>query len=257
MVDKHGSVVCHKESWFMSVRLQRLTGFTLVLTVLAAVLGSSLADPAIESHDDRAKFLEQVEDTADRIPVIYVFQVVQVASALLTVAAGLGLYLMLRERARASGLAGLLALLASAVFVAWEAFVGAGMVRAADDYAGGGLGGIGRGSEDVLELIRVLAVLHFATFLTAFATLGMGAAAFAYGLAWATEAAPRWLGWLGVVAGLLLLFTPLALTIDVLFFPFFFGATLTLVWLLAAGVWLLLRPPAAAGIARAGREEPA
>jgi hypothetical protein len=32
------------------------------------------------------------------------------------------------------------------------------VVRAADDYMGGGLAGIGTGSNDALELIRVLAV---------------------------------------------------------------------------------------------------
>jgi Domain of unknown function (DUF4386) len=227
------------------LRLQRLTGVALVLTALAVVLGALLGDPLIESHDDRAKFVEQVENAADRIPVIYAFQMVEVASGFLTVAAGLGLYLLLRERARAMALAGLLLFVLSCVFEAGRAFVGAGMVRAADDYVGGGLAGIGSGSEDVLELIRVLGILHFANFLTAFATLGMGAAAFAYALAWPAGMAPRWLGWLGLVAGALLLLTPLAVTADVLFFPFFFGAILTLAWLFAAGLWLVLRAPVA------------
>ena len=229
----------------MPPRLQRLTGVALVLTALAVVLGALLGDPLIESHDDKEKFLEQVETAADRIPVVYAFQIVEVASGFLTVAAGLGLYLLLRERARAMALAGLLLFVLSCVFEAGRAFVGAGMVRAADDYVGGGLTGIGSGSEDVLELIRVLGVLHFANFLTAFATLGMGAAAFAYGLAWSTGAVPRWLGWLGLVAGALLVLTPLAVTADVLFVPFFFGAILTFAWLLAAGLWLVLRAPVA------------
>jgi hypothetical protein len=222
-------------------RLHRLTGLALVLTALAVVLGARLGDPLIESHDDREKFLEQVEKAADRIPVVYAFQVVEVAGGFLAIAAGLGLYLLLRERVRGIALAGLLLLVVSCVFAAGRAFVGAGMVRAADDYVGGGLAGIGSGSEDVLELIRVLGVLHFANFLTAFATLGMGAAAFPYGLAWSTGAVPRWLGWLGLVAGALLVLTPLAVTADVLFLPFFFGAILTIVWLLAAGLWLVLR----------------
>jgi hypothetical protein len=226
-------------------RLQRLTGVTLLLTALAVVLGALLGDPLIESHDDRAKFVEQVENAADRIPVIYAFQVVEVASGFLTVAAGLGLYLLLRERARGMALAGLMLFVLSCVFEAGRAFVGAGMVRAADDYVGGGLAGIGSGSEDVLELIRVLGVLHFANFLTAFATLGIGAAAFAHGLTWSSGATPRWLGWLGLVAGGLLLLTPLAVTVEVLFLPFFFGAILTIVWLLAAGLWLVLRAPVA------------
>jgi hypothetical protein len=97
---------------------------------------------------------------------------------------------MLRERARGMALVGLLLFVLSCAFNVGSAFVGAGMARAADDYVGGGLDGIGRGSDDVLELIRVLAVPHFGNFLTAFATLGIGAAAFAYGLAWSTGIAP-------------------------------------------------------------------
>jgi hypothetical protein len=237
----------------MIPHLQRLIGITLLLTALAVVLGAILGDPTVESHDDREKFVDQVEDAADRIPVIYAFQVVEVASGFLTIAAGLGLYLLLRERARLPALAGLLLFVVSCVFAAGRAFVGAAMVRAADDYTGGGLAGIGSGSEDVLELIRVLAVVHFGYFLTAFAALGIGAAAFAYGLAWSTGLAPRWLGWLGLAAGGLLVLTPLAVTVDVLFLPFFFGTILTIVWLVAAGVWLLLRPPGArAAVAHQG-----
>jgi hypothetical protein len=97
----------------------------------------------------------------------------------------------------------------------------------------------------VLELIRVLGVLHFGYFLTAFAALGLGAAAFAYALAWPAGVAPRWLGWLGLVAGGLLVLTPLAVTAEILFLPFFLGSILTIVWLLAAGLWLVLRPAGA------------
>jgi hypothetical protein len=224
-----------------SDRLQRITGVALVATALSVVLGAVLGDPTIESHDDREKFVEQVENAADRIPVIYVFQGVEVVSGFLTLAAGLGLYLVLRERARVAALFGLLLFVVSCIFEAGRAFVGAGMIRASDDYLGGGLAGIGTGSTDVLELIRVLAVLHFGYFLSAFAALGLGAAAFAYGLAWPTGILPRWLGWLGLVAGTLLLLTPLAVTIDILFLPFFVGAILTVVWLLAAGLTLSLR----------------
>ncbi len=55
--------------------------------------------------------------------------------------------------------------------------------------------------------------------------------------------APRWLGWLGLVAAALVLLTPLAVTAELLFLPFFVGAILTLVWLLAVGLWLAIWPP--------------
>lgn len=223
--------------------LQRLTGLALLLTAVAVIVGHLFGDPTVESHDDRAKFLEEVENAADRIPAIYAFQVVEVVTVLPAVLAAVGLYLIVRERAAAAALAGLLLFALSGVFHAGTGIVGAGMLRAADDFAGGGLGGIGTGSPDALELIRVLAVLHFGNFLAGFATLGLGAAAFAYGLAWPAGLLPRWLGWLGLVAGALLLFTPLAVTVDLLFLPFFLGAILTLVWLLAGGLWLTLRSP--------------
>ena len=226
----------------MHDRLRRLTGVALLLTGLAVTLGAILGDPTIESHDDREKFVEQVGNAADRIPIIYAFQVAEVVSGLLTLAAGVALYLLLRERTRVTALAGLLLFAVACVLETGRAFVGAGMVRAADDYTGGGLAGIGSGSADVLELIRVLAVLHFGYFLTAFAALGLGAAAFAYGLAWSTGIAPQWLGWLGLAAGALLVFTPLAVTTDILFLPFFLGTILTLLWLFAAGLSLALRP---------------
>jgi hypothetical protein len=230
----------------IQARLLRPTGIALILTALSVVLGALLGDPTIESHDDREKFVDQVESAADRIPVVYAFQVVEVASGFVTLAAGVALYVLLRERARVAALAGLLLFVVSCVCEIGRAFIGAAMIRAASDYTGEGLPGIGTGSEDVLELIRVLAVVHFGYFLTAFAALGLGAASYAYGLAWSTDTVPRWIGWLGLVAGGLLLLTPLAVTTDILFFPFFFGAILTLAWLFAAGVSLTVRRPRAA-----------
>jgi hypothetical protein len=45
----------------MSRRLQRLTGVTIVLVALAGDLGHILGDPTIESHDDRVKFVAEVQ----------------------------------------------------------------------------------------------------------------------------------------------------------------------------------------------------
>jgi hypothetical protein len=63
--------------------------------------------------------------------------------------------------------------------------------------------------------------------------------------------APRWLGWLGLVADTLLLLTLLTVTADILFRPFFFGAMLALVWLLATGLSLVLRTRGAASAVHA------
>jgi hypothetical protein len=89
------------------MRAERITGVLLVLTAAATVLGN-IGDPYVESHDDRTKFVEQVTDAADRIPLIYVFQAADVVRVFMAVGAGVGLYLLLRQRARGVGLAGLL-----------------------------------------------------------------------------------------------------------------------------------------------------
>jgi hypothetical protein len=65
---------------------------------------------------------------------------------------------------------------------------------------------------------------------------------FAYALA-QSRMISRWLGRLGLSGGVLLLLTPLAVVADLLFLPFFFGAILTLIWLLAVGFSLALRSP--------------
>jgi hypothetical protein len=226
----------------MPLQTTRLTGMALILTGVTAALGATLGDPAIESHDDRERFVEQVGDAADRIPTAYVFQILDVGRGLLALAAAVGLYLLVRERPRGATLLGLALFAVSGVLAALTAFVGAAMVRAAHDYTGGGLAGIGTGSNDTLELIRVLAVVHFGGFLTGFAALGIGGAAFAYGLA-RNRIISRWLGRLGLFAGALLLLTPLAVTVDILFLPFFVGTILTLVWILATGFSLALRSP--------------
>lgn len=158
------------------------------------VLGTVLGDPAIESGQDRGLFIQQVEKLAGRVPVIYAFQILDVLRGFLMVAAGLGLYLILRKRAQALGLGGLLMVLMSGVFAAITAIVGATMTRAAEDYAGRGLEDLATGSDELLQGIRVLTALHWGSFLTGMVALGFGIAVFSYGLTWLVGWAPRWQG---------------------------------------------------------------
>jgi hypothetical protein len=113
--------------------LTRLTGIALILTGITAALGATLGDPAIESHNARERFVEQVGDAAGRIPAAYAFQIMDVGRGLLALAAAVGLYLLLRERSRGATVLGLALLAVSGVLAALTAIVGAAMVRAADD----------------------------------------------------------------------------------------------------------------------------
>jgi hypothetical protein len=216
-------------------RLRRLTGILLLLTALTMLLALVLSDPAIEEHHVVEQFIDQVEKAADRAPAIYVFQVVDVVRGFLTAASGVGLFLMLRGRDLGLGRAGLVMFAMSGVFAAGEAFIGAGTTNAAQLYSGGHLEGVGAGSDDLLAVIQVFSVLHFGFFLTAFAALGLGVAAFSRSLARA-NVIPRWLGRLGLVSGVLLCTSWMTFMKEILFLPFFFGGVLSLVWLIATGI---------------------
>lgn len=218
-------------------RLRRVTGILMLLTALSLIVALSLSDPAIEEHHVSRAFMEQVERTADRAPAIYVFQVVEVARGFLVAATGVGLYLMLRSSAPGLSLAGLVMFGMSGVFGAGTAFIGAGTATAAQLYAGGHLEGIGAGSTDLLAVIQVFTILHFAFFLAAFAGLGLGIATFSRSLT-SSKAAPRWLIRLGLISGVLLCLSWLTFINEFLFIPFFIGVILSLVWSITMGIRL-------------------
>jgi hypothetical protein len=231
----------------MTRRGARLTGVLLLLTAVCFVLGLALSDPQIETHGDRSEFIQQVEDVADRVPAIFAFQTLDVIGGLLAVLAAIGLYGMLRDRARVDAVAGLSLFVITAVFTAGRSFVGGAMTVAAEDYVGADLEGLAKGSNELLETINVLSALHFGYFLAGFATLGLGVAAFGYGMR-SADIGPRWLGSLGLVAGALVCLTPLALVSEGLFIPFFLGTLLALVWLIGGGLWLVLRGDRLTGV---------
>jgi hypothetical protein len=217
---------------------RRATGVLLLLTAVSLLITLSLSDPAIEEHHVSKKFIEQVERSADRAPGIYAFQVVEVARGFLTASLGVALHLTLRGAAPGLGLGGLVMFGMAGVFTAGTAFIGAGTTTAAQLYSGGHLEGTGAGSTDLLAVIQVFTVLHFAFFLAAFAGLGLGIAAFSRTLK-AADAAPRWLVGLGLVSGVLLCLSWLTFIKEILFLPFFLGIVLSLVWLITMGVRLI------------------
>ena len=220
-----------------AARLRRVTGILLLLTALTMILALVLSDPAIEEHHVGKVFMQQVERAADRAPAIYVFQVVDVARGFLTAAVGVGLCLILRAQAPGLSLVGLVMFTMSGVFAAGTAFIGAGTTKAAQLYVGGHLEGIGAGSSDLLAMIQVFTILHFGFFLTTFAALGLGIAAFSRSLAW-WKAGPRWLSRLGLTSGALLCLSWLTFIKELLFIPFFIGGVLSLIWLIATGIRL-------------------
>lgn len=223
------------------MKLIRFTGAALLVTTLALFVAFWYSDPGVESRNDREAFIQEVTGTVDKMPTIAVAQTVQGLLALLAVVAGVGLYLLLRRRAPGLGLAGLIILVLWGAFSAVQAMVGAAMVAAAQMYVDGGLAE--PGSDQTLTLIYTLGRVHFGTFIASGTLLGLAVLLFAVGLSWPAGLAPRWLGWLGLVAGGLSALLVLALVQDMFFLPWFLGNIFTAVWLIVTGIrFTLIRP---------------
>ncbi|MFQ5858010.1 MAG: DUF4386 family protein [Anaerolineae bacterium] len=91
----------------------------------------------------------------------------------------------------------------------------------------------------------VLVSISWMWSLGVFLSLGIGGVLFSIGVL-RTSVIARWIGWLGVAAGVLMVFFPLALVWDVLVMAPFVPFVLSMAWLVAMGVSLLrLREPVA------------
>lgn len=232
----------------------RLTGVALLATTLGLFVAFSYSDPGVESRHDRAAFIQEVTDAAGRMPAIGAAHVVQGLLAVMAIAAGVGLYLLVRRRAPGLGLAGLLTLLLWGTFSALQAMVGAAMVTTAQSYVDGGLAEAG--NDQTLLLIDALGRIHFGTFVATGTLLGLAVLSFARGLSWPAGLAPRWLGWLGLLAGGLSALLPLALWQELFFLPWFLGTVLTAVWLLVTGFRLAITRAPGSTAAQATSSKP-
>lgn len=222
------------------MRQARYTGVALLATALALLVAFTLGDPGLESDDEPAEFAAEAADAADRLPGIGWALATELSLSVLTVLAGIGLYQLIRRRAPGLALAGSAMLVLFGLFHASQAMVGAAMVSVAREYVAGGL--VEAGSNQLLALLKALGAIHFTAWIAAWATLGLAIIAYGRGLSWITRDTPRWLGGLGLGAGVLLGTTPLVLVSEPLFLTWFIGAVLGFAWLLLTAGWLIARP---------------
>jgi hypothetical protein len=220
----------------------RWTGAGLLALALVLLLGTVFGDLGIEA-ESAAAMPAEVGAVHERTPWIVVAQAVQVATAPVAVFAGVGLYLPLRRTRPGLGLAGLVLLTIGGLVLALQGLVGMSMVMASTQYATGEL--VTAQSEYLVGVVLALAAMHWGTWLSGWALLGLAVAALGSGLALGTRVLPRWTGWVALAGGALTLLAPLTLplTMWLFFFVWLLGALVLLVWMVAAGLVLLFRAP--------------
>jgi hypothetical protein len=220
----------------------RWTGAGLLALALILLLGTWFGDPNIEA-ESAAAMPAEVAAVHERTPWIVVAQAVQISTVPVAVFAGVGLYLPLRRTRPGLGLAGLLLLTIGGLFLALKGLVGMSMVMASTQYATGDL--VTAQSEYLVGVVLALAAMHWGTWFSGWALLGLAVAALGSGLAWGTRVLPRWTGWVALAGGALTLLTPLMVPVamPLFFFVWLLGALVLLVWMVAAGLVLLIRAP--------------
>ncbi|MBB1244263.1 hypothetical protein GL263_11930 [Streptomyces durbertensis] len=236
-------------------RRARFTGGVLLLTTVVFFIALIGADPGIEEHDNRERFIDEVAKVADRVPWIGIALGLQAAMAGLAVAVGVGLYLLARRRAPGLALGGMIMLLLWGLFSALQAMFGGGMVIAAQDYLEPRL--IEAESDAVLELLNVMSVPHVISFLATWIALALAVGAFSLAYFRIAPLGGRWFGWVGVVAAVAVLLFPVGFALEPLFGVPFVGALVLLLWLVGFGIWLIVRAERVAADALALPEEPA
>jgi len=230
--------------------INRVAGVALLLLSLgiiisvAADIGTTEKDPF--ERDEVAEFLTDIHDNREVAIVGTAADVV--TDAALSIVAAAALYLVFRERSRVLAMFTFALILGGSVaFMAADAAQVSLIVLAEDFAEKGGAGGIPAGDESILEIARALALWAFTIEQVAFTAIGVGLISLGVLIAWTSAGAgpapPRWLGGLGVFAGLAVVFSWIGAATDIGIVLFIIGALAMLLFLIILGVWLLFMAP--------------
>jgi hypothetical protein len=228
-----------------SDRPTRLTGIVLIafaITIVVAVIAGGIAggdgDPF--ARDEIDDLLIDMEESRGAAIVSLIFSILGHAG--FGIAAAAALYLLLRDRGRAVALSGFaFILLAQAVWLIEDASYNL-LINLASDFADGGPEGVAAGDLQILRDARTVGILASSAQILGVTALGLGIIAFSAIIGWAQAGSvnpPRWLGWVGLIAGVTAVLSWLVALGD--FGGIFFGLSglFTLIWLVGLGVWLL------------------
>jgi hypothetical protein len=235
---------------FWADRINKVAGVTLLLLALGIILNIVFTVAAVGDSDpiERGEIEEVLRDINDNEALFFLAMGFSIATDVaISLAAGAGLYLLLRDRSRLLALFGFVGLVAGGIaFMAGDAGALTLGVLAQDFVEEGGPGGIAAGDPVILQSARAVGAFAGFTVQIAFTAIAFGLLAFGALITWAKEGTvnpPRWLGALAILSALAILLSWLAAVDNDLGDVFFLISNIgVLLFLIILGGWLLMQP---------------
>lgn len=213
--------------------LDRIAG-ALMLAIVAAIIGTFVSE--IEVDTARSEFRQTLQDIVDDRGMFLAGAAFDMASNLITVFFAGAVYLVFRSHERSLALFAAFGLLAaSSVFLVANGLDFPLYYMAQDFVAASGAE-----ANSIASTARALALFELILESGGITLIGLGMVSLGV-LIVRTEALPRWLGWLPVAGGTLLVLGWVGFVEEVLFIIGFVGFGIIMLFLLIAGGWLIAR----------------
>jgi hypothetical protein len=214
----------------------------LLIVLIPVLIVSVMLDKGVNTHEQ--SFEQTVREIVDHEREFAAGMAARLAASLVFTGVAAVSYLVFRRHNQLFALVGSsLFLLLGVTFLAAAigSFALLDVSHAYEDAHGPGSAMVAASARSLSELVQA------AMFVGLIAFLPLGLVTFGALLSW-RRVAPRWIGWLGVASGLLMLSIWLSELTDAFWLVAMVGMLGALVWLLVTGAWMLVRgtPDAAA-----------
>lgn len=229
----------------VSQRTTTIAGLAMIALVILTIVVfaltvSSMGEKDPFQRDEVPEFLADLEDNADILQAGNAIGIIN--DAFISLLVGAALYILFRDR---NPLLATVALIGIAITSAISLVVDVTnimLVEVAKDYVRGGAEGVPAGDASTLELGRYLGMLTTASFVLIGTPLGVAIMAIGALLAGAPQGLinpPKWIGWIAIVSGACAELSWLVVASGVFFVFLPIAGILSLIFLLALGIWLL------------------
>lgn len=229
----------------ISQRVVRIAGIAMIVSAILMVVSVGLtaagtSEKSPFERDEVAEFLTDTYDDKDLLAAAGAVGIVNDGVFVLTV--GAALYVLFRDRNPLLATMAGLAIAATAAISLIVDISNVLLTAIAEDYVEGGVGGAAAGDPAALELGRYVGMITFAFTNLLFTPAGLAFLSIGMLLVSAPQGLinpPKWLGWVGVVAGLAMWLSWLVVAVDAGFIFFPINLVATLVFLIGLGIWLI------------------